>query len=106
MHASRESACRRLVAGVGYSPASTDRAVRWTHDLGPDLGGTDPSRMAGAPTVRSTRVTVSAVLGQLAAGRTIEQLLVDYPYLERDDVLAVLAFASENVQRELPFVAA
>ncbi|MDR5701446.1 DUF433 domain-containing protein [Agromyces aerolatus] len=66
----------------------------------------DPSRMAGAPTVRNTRVTVSAVLGQLAAGRTIDQLLADYPYLERDDVLAVLAFAAENVPRELPFVAA
>ena len=66
----------------------------------------DPGRMAGAPTVRDTRLTVAAVLGQLAAGRTTEQLLGDYPYLERDDVLAVLAFAADAVQRDLPFVAA
>ncbi|HEY5847886.1 MAG TPA: DUF433 domain-containing protein [Nakamurella sp.] len=65
----------------------------------------DPTRMAGAPTVRNTRVTVAAVLGQLAAGRTIEQVLDDYPYLERDDILGVLAFAADTVQRELPFVA-
>lgn len=66
----------------------------------------DPARMAGAPTVRDTRVTVSAVLGQLAAGLSIDELLAAYPYLDREDVLAVLAFAAETVQRELPFVAA
>lgn len=62
--------------------------------------------MAGAPIVRDTRVTVTAVLGQLAAGRSVEQMLEDYPYLEREDILAVLAFAADTVQRELPFVAA
>ena len=34
--------------------------------------------------IRDTRVMVSAVLGQLAAGRSIEEILVDYPYLDRD----------------------
>jgi uncharacterized protein (DUF433 family) len=34
------------------------------------------------------RVTISAVLGQLAAGRSVDQVLVDYPYLEHADVLA------------------
>ena len=66
----------------------------------------DPARMGGAPTIRDTRVTVAAVLGQLAAGRTMEQLLDDYPYLEREDALAALAFAAESIQRELPFAAA
>jgi hypothetical protein len=37
-----------------------------------------------------TRVTVSAVLGQLAAGRSVEDVLADYPYLERADILAAL----------------
>ena len=50
----------------------------------------DPNRMSGLPCIRDTRVTVSAVLGQLAAGRSIEDILVDYRYLERDDVLAAL----------------
>ena len=63
----------------------------------------NPNRMSGLPCIRDTRVTVSAVLGQLAAGRSIEEILVDYPYLERDDVLAALEFAAAAVQeRELP----
>ena len=63
----------------------------------------DPNRMTGLPCIRDTRVTVSAVLGQLAAGRSIEEILVDYPYLERADILAALEFAAAAVQeRELP----
>jgi uncharacterized protein (DUF433 family) len=63
----------------------------------------DPARMGGLPCIRDTRVTVSAVLGQLAAGRDVEQVLEDYPYLERDDILAALEFAAAAVQeRELP----
>lgn len=66
-----------------------------------------PERMGGLPTIRDTRVTVTAVLGQLAAGRTIEQIIEDYPYLEREDILAALRFAAEALhERELPFVAA
>ncbi len=63
----------------------------------------DPNRMSGLPCIRDTRVTVSAVLGQLAAGLTIPELLADFPYLDRDDVLAALEFAAAAVQeRELP----
>lgn len=63
----------------------------------------DPERMGGLPCIRGTRVTVSAVLGQLAAGLTVPELLADFPYLERDDVLAALEFAAAAVQeRELP----
>jgi uncharacterized protein (DUF433 family) len=54
----------------------------------------DPARMQGLPCIRGTRVTVSAILGQLAAGQTIEQILADYPQLTRDDVLAALEFAA------------
>lgn len=63
----------------------------------------DPHRMGGLPTIRDTRVTVGMVIGLLAAGRTIEDLLVDYPYLERDDVFATLEYAAAAVNdRELP----
>lgn len=49
------------------------------------------------------RVTVGTVLGQLAGGRTIDEVLVDYPYLERDDILAVLEYAAAMAdERELP----
>lgn len=58
----------------------------------------DPNRMRGLPSIRDTRVTVSAVLGQLAAGASIDELLADYPYLEREDVLAALDYAAATTQ--------
>lgn len=63
----------------------------------------DPERMGGVPCIRDLRVTVSTVLGQLAAERTITQVLEDYPYLERADILAALTYASAVVnEREVP----
>jgi uncharacterized protein (DUF433 family) len=63
----------------------------------------DPNRMTGLPCIRNTRVTVTAVLGQLAGGRSVDQLLEDYPYLDREDVLAALEYAAMVTQeRELP----
>lgn len=60
-------------------------------------------RMGGKPCMRDLRVTVTMVLGQLASGRSIDQLLADYPYLEREDVLAAIEYAAAVVdQRELP----
>jgi uncharacterized protein (DUF433 family) len=63
----------------------------------------NPERMGGVPCIRDLRVTVSMVLGQLAAGRSIDQVLEDYPYLEREDVLAALHFATAIAnEREAP----
>lgn len=68
---------------------------------------TDPGRMRGLPCIRDTRVTVSAVLGQLAAGQSVDDILVDYPYLEREDILAALEYAAVATQeREIPLTAA
>lgn len=64
----------------------------------------DPRRMRGLPCSRDTRVTVAAVLGQLAAGRSVDQVVDDYPYLERADVFAALEFAAATEERELPLV--
>jgi uncharacterized protein (DUF433 family) len=66
----------------------------------------DPNQMGGLPCIRGMRVTVSAIVGQLAAGRTIDEVLGDYPYIERADVLAALEFAAAAVsERELPLPA-
>lgn len=66
-----------------------------------------PERMRGLPCIRDTRVTVSAVLGQLAAGRSFDELLTDYPYLERQDILAALEYAAAATEeREIPLTAA
>lgn len=63
----------------------------------------DPDRMGGVPCIRDLRVTVSMVLGQLAGGHTIDEVLGDYPYLERADILAALEHASVMVhEREVP----
>lgn len=66
----------------------------------------DPGQMGGLPCIRGMRVTVGAIVGQLAAGRTVDEVLADYPYLERDDVLAALDYAAKAVsERELPLPA-
>jgi len=66
----------------------------------------DPEQMGALPCIRGMRVTVSAVIGQLATGRSIDEVLADYPYLERQDVLAALEYAAAAVsERELPLPA-
>lgn len=63
----------------------------------------DPAQMGGLPCIRGLRVTVSMLLGQLAAGRTPDDLLADYPYLEREDVTAALEYAAAIVnERDVP----
>lgn len=74
--------------------------------MAPDRIQIDHRKMGGLPCVRDLRVPVATVLGQLAAGRTTEQVLGDFPDLEREDVLAVLEYAAIAVQeRELPLAA-
>jgi uncharacterized protein (DUF433 family) len=58
----------------------------------------NPERMQGLPCIRDTRMTVSAVLGQLAAGQSFDYILTDYPYLEREDILATLEYAAAATQ--------
>lgn len=58
----------------------------------------DPKVMVGKPVVRGTRLTVEYILGLLANGITIEEILEEYPGLEREDVLACLLFASKALE--------
>lgn len=53
-----------------------------------------PEVMGGKPCIRGMRVTVGMVVGQIGAGHSIEEVLADYPYLERDDVLQALQYAA------------
>ena len=97
---------------------SADSALHWSRRRGSGWAAryrcpmaqeritVDPNRMRGLPSIRDTRVIVSAVLGQLAAGASVDELLADYPYLEREDVLAALEYAAAAAQeRELAVVA-
>ena len=54
----------------------------------------NPTVMGGKACIRGLRVTVSMIVGQIAAGRTVDELLADYPYLERDDILEALRYAA------------
>lgn len=53
-----------------------------------------PGMMRGKSCIRGMRVTVAMIVGQIGAGRTIEDVLADYPYLEREDILHALCYAA------------
>lgn len=54
--------------------------------------------MGGNPCIRGMRVTVGMIVEAVSAGRTIEQLLRDFPYLEEQDIREALAFAASLAQ--------
>lgn len=54
----------------------------------------DPDICHGKPTVRGLRYSVSDILQLLAAGMTVDEILADYPDLERDDILAALEYGA------------
>jgi uncharacterized protein (DUF433 family) len=63
----------------------------------------DLSVMGGKPCLRGLRVTVGTVLGLLASGKTSDDILKLYPYLEADDIRAALEYAAWRTQEtELP----
>jgi uncharacterized protein (DUF433 family) len=59
-----------------------------------------PGVVSGKPRIKGTRVTVGAVLGQLAAGHSIDEVLLDYPYIHREDVLQALQYGAWLAQQE------
>jgi len=60
----------------------------------------NPKVMVGKPTVRGLRITVEQILKALAGGVTAEELLKDYPELEKEDIHAVLLYAAELANEE------
>ena len=58
----------------------------------------DPEVMGGKPCIRGMRVTVGMIVEAMASGRTIEQLLADFPYLQEPDIRDALAFAARLAQ--------
>jgi uncharacterized protein (DUF433 family) len=64
----------------------------------PDRITIDPAICHGKPTIRGLRYPVELILELLSAGMSHEEILADYPDLERNDILAVLAFAARLSQ--------
>ncbi|MFL5072926.1 MAG: DUF433 domain-containing protein [Xanthobacteraceae bacterium] len=58
----------------------------------------NPTIMGGKPCIRGLRVTVGMIVAQIGAGITVDELLADYPYLEREDVLEALRYAAWRAQ--------
>ena len=66
----------------------------------------DPNVMGGKACIRGLRVTAGTVLGLLAAGRKPDEIVDAFPYLEREDIDAALAYAAWRLEeREVPLAA-
>jgi uncharacterized protein (DUF433 family) len=66
----------------------------------------ESGKRGGKPCIRGLRITVYDVLGYLAAGMSIEEIVKDFPELEREDILAALAFAADREHRAVSSEAA
>ena len=61
-----------------------------------------PDVMGGRACVRGMRVTVGMIVGMIGSGHTIDEVLADYPYLEREDILQALRYAAwRSEEREI-----
>ena len=56
----------------------------------------EEGKCGGRPCIRRFRIRVSDVLELLSAGASIEEILADYPFLEREDVLAAIEYAAHQ----------
>jgi uncharacterized protein (DUF433 family) len=59
----------------------------------------EDGKRGGLPCIRGMRIAVHDILGWLAAGMTVDDILADYEELEADDIKASLAFAQQVIQR-------
>ncbi len=58
----------------------------------------NPEVMGGKPCIRGMRVTVGAIVGLMAAGRSIQEILTAYPHLEEADIYEALTYAAWRVE--------
>lgn len=63
----------------------------------------DPAVLVGKPVVKGTRLAVEFIIERLAQGWTVEDVLRNYPGLQREDIQACLAYASEILHAEKVF---
>lgn len=68
----------------------------------------EQGKCGGRPCIRGKRIRVTDILGLLSAGATAEEILDDYPFLEREDILAAIEYAARqtDIERSLPQVVA
>ena len=61
----------------------------------------DDAQCGGRPCIRGMRIRVTDILELLGAGASIEEILQDYPYLEHEDVLAVIEYAARQTDHSV-----
>lgn len=64
----------------------------------------DPNICHGKPCIRGTRIFISVILDNLAAGESVEAILAGYPSLKREDVMAALAYAAELAHERTVYI--
>jgi uncharacterized protein (DUF433 family) len=67
----------------------------------------NPVVMGGKPCIRGMRVTVGTIVGLVAAGRSFDEILAAYPYLETEDIRQAFSYAAwrvEELEAPLPVV--
>ena len=60
----------------------------------------NPDIMLGKPTEKGTRITVELLLKKLSSGSTIEDIIISYPHIKKEDILAAIDYAAEVVGNE------
>ena len=58
-----------------------------------------PGMMGGKVCIRGMRVTVGMIVGQIGTSHSIEDILVDYPYLEHEDIYQAIRYAAWRAER-------
>jgi len=84
-----------VVGWSGHGEATYDGAM--THSPSLSRITVEPGKCGGRPCIRHMRIRVKDVLEMLAAGASEDQILVDYPDLEREDIRACLEYAARYV---------
>jgi len=75
--------------------------VKWKEHL-----STDPKVMLGKPVIKGTRITVELIVERLGQGQAIEDILVSYPHITREGVMACLPYAAYVLRNETVYEAA
>jgi len=102
-----ESSCRVLswergrLAGDGLWPADTILEAKGVRMLRFTRITVDPRQMGGVPCIRGLRMPVATVVGMVADGMSIDDILREHPTLEAEDVREALRYAAEAVRERM-----
>lgn len=66
----------------------------------------NPHICGGKPCIRGMRIRVCDIMEMMAGGNSVEEILEDFPHLEREDILAAFAFAADHVDNPVFALAA